>query len=580
MGKKERKINILGRFSKLGIATKITVLVFFTCVLAITTCLAVVVPRAKSLYTGSIKDSMLNLSKSYGTYVDYRIQKNGNSMPVTEDLEKIFSNMQLESIKSCYPILINSSGKICYHPEAEFISQNYYESFPDDDNMAELCNQIARNNIPEPFITECTLNGEKMYAAYYVMGGSNPILMIVADQGEALSYMNSIVTVSIIVCVLLGVLLAFIARILSRRIARPIVAMTKVLTASGEMDFSDTSSVDQYLDRTDETGVMVHAFNKFKNSLVDVINALNEINGDISEKADALTEMVGVLEQSSNHSLTSADTLSHNMQETVMPAVKNIEEEIELISNEFSNINARLYTGKSTVTDVYNASTQMQKMSAEADVNAHAIYEHLKVQTEEAMEKAKRIEEIINLAEEISNIASSTDLLSLNASIEAARAGEAGRGFAVVAEEIRTLATQTADTTDNIREVVEVIQDATKDMVTCLNNAISFVENTVIKDYGTFNETGVKYHESSRDIDNIFVDLSTSMNDLNTRMNDIYCKMAEIGDIMDTSINDVQSIEDQSKEVNKLVAKTDVLSVAMDKYAKSLGQIVDEFKVE
>lgn len=563
-----------------SISKKITSLVFATAILAIVTCIAVVVPRTETLYINSLKDNMLNLCDAYGQFVEYRIEENGYSMPITEDLEEIFINVKIESVQSCYPMFINSSGKICYHPDAELIGQQYLDYYEDDQDIIEICNQIAQLNVPESYVVEKTMNGKSAFVAYHVLDGSNPILVIVADKGEALSSMRKIVTISVVVCVIVGILLAVIAYFVARGISKPIEAMTKVLRSSGELNFTDTSSVAVYAKRKDETGVMVDAFNMFKDNITGVITSLNDINTDIAEKSDALTEMVSILEQNSKNSLQSADVLSKNMQENVVPAVENIEEAIDHINHEFSHISDRLHAGKETVNEVYHASNRMQQVSQEANLNAHDMYDKLKLQTDEAMAKAKRIEEIINLAEEISDIASSTNLLSLNASIEAARAGEAGRGFAVVAEEIRTLANQTANTTDTIREVVEVIQDATRDMVSCLNNAIEFIENTVIIDYNTFNETGVKYNASSKDIDNILVELSTAMEALGGQMNDIHAKMNNIGEIMSTSIGDVRSIEDQSRQVNSLVTKTDELSNSMENYARSLGGIVEEFKVE
>jgi methyl-accepting chemotaxis protein len=77
-------------------------------------------------------------------------------------------------------------------------------------------------------------------------------------------------------------------------------------------------------------------------------------------------------------------------------------------------------------------------------------------------EAAERIGQVVQL---ISEIAAQTNLLALNATIEAARAGDAGRGFAVVASEVKTLASQTAQATDDITRQIGEIQSATRALV-------------------------------------------------------------------------------------------------------------------
>ena len=101
-------------------------------------------------------------------------------------------------------------------------------------------------------------------------------------------------------------------------------------------------------------------------------------------------------------------------------------------------------------------------------------------QTEEANQKIERLadaaDEIGNVIGLINQIASQTNLLALNATIEAARAGEAGRGFAVVATEVKNLAGQTAQATDEISSKITGIQDATKSTVGSIEEITSTIQ--------------------------------------------------------------------------------------------------------
>lgn len=80
-----------------------------------------------------------------------------------------------------------------------------------------------------------------------------------------------------------------------------------------------------------------------------------------------------------------------------------------------------------------------------------------------------------SIVEIISNIASQTSLLALNASIEAARAGEAGRGFSVVASEISTMANQTTDATQEITDLIGNVSSAVTSVVEVVKDMIAAI---------------------------------------------------------------------------------------------------------
>ena len=552
---------------KISIAQKIMLLVFISSMITVVVSELSILPKVTSLYRDSICDNMKNLVKAYGSLVEYRLEKNGYSMLLQEELDALFENVQIESVESCYPVFVNSSGLICYYPDASYNSTNYLDQFPEETVVPELMSRIAKSDIPEASVTETVVGGRTMLVAYYVCDGSNPMLLIMADKSEALSVVRPIVIIGILGAAICIVAMLIVSWLLAKTIARPVRVMTDVLKESGELNFSSNTVTGKYESNNDETGAMARAITNFKDNIQSVVKRISQVSNKIHDGSDALENMVGVLEKNSNRNLSTTDQLSNEMKQNVLPSVAMIENNITEITADLAEVNVRLQSGKEKATSVHLQSGEMQESSKAANEKTKYMYEELSRETESAVEKAQKISEISKLAQQISAIASQTNLLSLNASIEAARAGDAGRGFAVVAEEIRQLATQTEQTTGDIKQVVEVIEDAAKGMVECLNKAMDYME------------AGVNYYNSSADIENIMGEISSSVNKLNEEMVEIKNNINSISGIINTSVDGIGDIENQSSEIFEMVGKTDALSNDMVEYVKELNSIVNQFKL-
>ncbi|SEH56945.1 methyl-accepting chemotaxis protein [Magnetospirillum fulvum] len=150
-----------------------------------------------------------------------------------------------------------------------------------------------------------------------------------------------------------------------------------------------------------------------------------------------------------------------------------------------------------------------------------------------------RIGEVISL---INGIASQTNMLALNATIESARAGEAGKGFAVVAHEVKTLAGQTAQATEDIAQQISAVQDGTRATVEAIHaiaNTITRIDSFSTSIAGAVEEQGTVTNEIARNVEAA----SQGVRDVSTSVTEVAQAAAETGRMA----KDVFSIADSLK---------------------------------
>ncbi|MEZ6995829.1 MULTISPECIES: methyl-accepting chemotaxis protein [unclassified Aeromonas] len=372
-----------------------------------------------------------------------------------------------------YAMLLDSSGLIVGHPNKELALKQIGELSPD--LSAATFQQWGRENNE---LHAATLDGRDVLLAVQPVAGTDWLLAMVMcrDVLEAplASLLWQLVGLTLVLMLVFSALLTAMFKYLFADLGRVAGALHDIAHGEGDLTVHiNTRS-------KDEVGQLAESFNQFVARLHGIVSRLRDVTVELAAQSRA--QAAGAQSRSQR--------VRQQQDEIVMVATAVTE-----MASATQEIAGNAEFAATTSGDAVKLAVSGQSQVGQSQRSITGLADEVADASQIIVELDAHAQKISGILATISGIAEQTNLLALNAAIEAARAGEQGRGFAVVADEVRVLSRRTHDSTDEIQQMIETLQQTTRRAVGGMETSRQLA-GTSVEDAESANQSLARINEA------------------------------------------------------------------------------------
>lgn len=552
---------------------KIQCVIGFSIIITILIMLFTTYPNINSTVQNMNRNYMLDQAKAYGYLIEALDERDGDETVFQYSyLDGLLSDVHISGYDSSYAYMVDSEGTMLYHPTMEKVGQPVENSV-----VKSVVSDLKAGKTVVSDYVEYDFNGVTKCVAYYVPSGQNYILIITADRTDIFDSVNSAFGAMLVVALIGYLLVEVISIVILHGMLAPLEKLTENINRVAELNFVDIHDQEFINRKKDEMGMISRSVTFLHQELSEIITSikgqsrlLTDTNNDFVKKFTDISESVS--------------NINIAVEEIALGSTSQAQETTSA-GAQVANIGTVIEENAKNVERLEDTVKRMNRLSDEAEEMLNALSEInrktsgnisiVSEQTNTTNESAEKIKEAVIL---IRDIASQTNLLSLNASIEAARAGEAGKGFAVVAEEIRKLADDSANSAGEIENIVRELIDNSNNSVEKMSEVTADAKEQQDK----LEKTKVSFdslREGVADISSVSKNIFTQTESLEQQKDIINGVVEQLAAISEENAASTQETSASMQTLSDAIADCKQDTSVLKDLSSELTEQIDKFKI-
>ena len=468
-----------------------------------------------------------------------------------ESLKELLDGLSVKGMEDARDYMINTAAGVHIFDE----DQERMAMPIEDTMLRDVISAVSGGGSSGGSMEYTSEEGVKCIAVYQAMEERGWAVVLSDSQSEIYREAYASRNILALICAGAYVLIVVLAWISVKLCVKPLDVVKKSIIRMKNLELKAPDELGKYVGGKSETGQIASAMDSLYDILRGIVSTLQGCTDSLEQSTSTMNDATNTL----------IEYVGDNSATTQQLAASII------------TTNGAMKTGDEKSRQLIQTAENMKSMAGNALQEAGVKIRQNRSNMEAAMVNLQSLTRVNEMAKQILDIASQTNLLSLNASIEAARAGEQGKGFAVVAQEIGNLASNSSATAKQISDICGEINTNIANVRECVDDIISFMEGDVSQNFQEFVGMANEYGKSVADIRGAIWDIEESSNGFVASIASIRDRMSVIQSASKENEIGVDEIVAKVERTNATAEELQNVSRTNRNNAREISSVVEQF---